>query len=120
MHLEPPQGEVDLVKIVINPDRAILAHYPLDARVEEPVQVQMGIQGPQQRQSSCETFLGALADAVMIARVVDLLQPASELAVEFLQRANSLAQQTQAGFKVLLQGAEHPFDFTAAPGPTRL
>src|ERR1051326_1551521 len=75
----------------------------------------MGIQGPQQGQSPCETFLGALADAIVIPWVVDLLEPASEFAVEFLQRTNSLAGQTQAGLKILLQGAEHSFDFPAAP-----
>ena len=53
----------------------------------------------------------------MNPRVINLLQPAGELAVEFRQRANALAGQAQPGFKILLQGAEHPLDFAAAPGP---
>src|SRR4030095_10642984 len=47
-------------------------------------------------------------------------QPLSKLTVEFLQRADGLARQTQARFKVLLHGAEHPLNFTPAPGLARL
>ena len=52
----------------------------------------------------------------MSARVVDLLEPAGQLAVELCERARRLAWQAQAGFKILLEGAEHPFDFAPAPG----
>src|ERR1051326_1818691 len=51
----------------------------------------------------------------MMARVVDLLQPAGQLAIKFLQRSGALAGQTQASFKILLQGPEHPFHFAPAP-----
>ena len=49
--------------------------------------------------------------------MIDLLQPTGEFAIEFFQRADPLPRQTQAHFKILLQGPEHPLDFAAAPGP---
>src|SRR5208282_2125510 len=49
LHLEPAQSQVDLVEIVVDANRSVLAHHPLDARIEEPIQIQVRVQGPQQR-----------------------------------------------------------------------
>src|SRR5512133_135596 len=120
LNLEPPQSEIDFVEVVVDAHGPVFAHDSVDAGVEEPVQVQLWIQGTQKRQSSGETILRTFADAVVMARVIDLLQPTGEFAVKFLQRPNPLARQTQAGFKILLQGPEHSFHFPSAPGFSRL
>lgn len=50
--------------------------------------------------------------------MIDLLEPAGELAIEFFEGAHPLTGQAQAGFKVLLERAEHALHFAAAPRST--
>src|SRR5579885_184462 len=119
LHLEPTQSQVDLVEIIVDADGPVFAHHPIDAGIEETVQIQMRIQWTQERQGPGEAILRTFANTVMIPRVVDLLQPAGELAIKILERAGPLAWQTQAGFKILLQGPEHPLHLAAAPGLSR-
>ena len=101
LDLESPQSEIDFVEVVVDAHGPILAHDSVDAGVEEPVQVQLRIQGTQERQSPGETILRTFANAVVMARVIDLLHPTGEFAVEFIQGPDPLAGQTQAGFKIL-------------------
>src|SRR6185503_495234 len=116
MHTQAAQGQVDFEQEVVDAHGAVLVHAALDAGVEEWLQIQVRIQGAQKRQGPGEAFLRAFTDAFVFAGVINLLQPLSKLAVEFLQRADGLAGQAQARFKVLLHGAEHSLNFAPAPG----
>jgi len=44
--------------------------------------------------------------------MIDALQPEGELGVEFFQAARHSDRQTQAGFKVLLDGENYPLRLT--------
>src|SRR5512133_3165773 len=63
LDLESPQSEVDFVEIVVDAHGPVFTHDSVDAGVEEPVQVQLRIQGTQERQSPGETILRTFTNA---------------------------------------------------------
>src|SRR5438067_1342595 len=72
LDLESPQSEIHFVEVVVDAHGPIFAHDSVDAGVEEPVQVQLRIQGTQEWQSPGEAILRTFADTVVMARVIDL------------------------------------------------
>src|ERR1035438_9189813 len=84
--------------------------------IKELVQIQMRVQGFDRVSATLVALGGGHAGAGVDAGVIDTLQPEGELGVEFNQTAGSLARQAQAGFKILLDGEDHPLDFSLGPG----
>ncbi len=113
------QSQVHFVELDFDPHGAVLAHDPVELSVEEPVQVQVRIQGAPLAAALGETLVGTHADAFVPTDVRDRLQPVDQTRVEFLQSGGRSSGQTPARLKVALQGQKKPFDLPLRSGVIR-